>query len=177
MALDAEAWAKQVRTTPLVAWKGAGCRGILLDVDSARSLAPLSPTRTPRFQFKKEQQQEQLKSEQKDHLRQLVMHQTRSYKRMQDKKAQLTKATRELDRLPAWPPNSPDLNLIEVVWSWLVGDIASGSWLTTPEELISAAKRAWANVSVDSFRELCRSYRQRLLAIHSVNGDRHPNFA
>lgn len=116
-------------------------------------------------------------SEQKDHLRQLVRHQTRSYKRMQDKKAQLTKATRELDRLPAWPPNSPDLNLIEVVWSWLVGDIASEGWPTTPEELISAAKRAWANVSVDSFRELCRSYRQRLLAIHSVNGDRHPNFA
>ena len=42
--------------------------------------------------------------------------QTHNYRREQDKTTQMTKQTNELDRLPVWPPNSPDLNLIEVVW-------------------------------------------------------------
>ena len=89
----------------------------------------------------------------------------------------MTKQTRELERLPAWPPNSPDLNLIEVVWSWMVLDIAQGGWPKNPEDLMAAVLRAWDNVSIDSFRELVRSYRQRLEAIHSVGGDRHPTYA
>ena len=101
------------------------------------------------------------------------------YKREQDRKAQLTKQTRELDRLPAWPPNSPDLNLIEIVWSWMCHDISrmSGGWPNNPEDLKDAVLRAWDNVSMDSFLELVRSYRQRLLAIVSVGGDRHPAYA
>ena len=90
---------------------------------------------------------------------------------------QKTKQTRELDRLPAWPPNSPDLNLIEIVWSWMVQDIAKGGWPKTTEDLMDAVVRAWDNVSIDSFRELVRSYRQRLMAIHSRDGDRHPCYA
>ena len=100
--------------------------------------------------------------------------QVQHYKREQDRKAQRTKQTRELERLPAWPPNSPDLNLIEIVWSWMVQDIAKGGWPKTPEDLMDAVLRAWDNVSLDSFRELVRSYRQRLMAIHSRDGDRHP---
>ena len=53
-------------------------------------------------------------------IKELIRAQVHNYRRDQDKKAQMTKQTRELDRLPAWPPNSPDLNLIEVVWSWMV---------------------------------------------------------
>ena len=89
----------------------------------------------------------------------------------------MTKQTRELDRLPAWPPNSPDLNLIEIVWSWMVHSIAKGGWPKNPEDLMTAVECAWDEVSLDSFRELVRSYRQRLLAIHSVHGDRHPTYA
>ena len=90
---------------------------------------------------------------------------------------ELTKTTREFSHLPVWPPNSPDLNLIEMVWSWMVGNISRGGWLTTLEGLMTSVRLSWHNVSLESFRELCRSYRQRLLAIHSVNGDRHPNFS
>ncbi len=54
---------------------------------------------------------------QKVKIKDLINEQTTHYKRAQDKKAQFTRQTRELDRLPAWPPNSPDLNLIEIVWS------------------------------------------------------------
>ena len=56
----------------------------------------------------------------KEEIKALIREQCEGYRREQDKKDQMTKQTRELDRLPAWPPNSPDLNLIEVVLSWMV---------------------------------------------------------
>ena len=117
--------------------------------------------------------------EQKEQIKALIREQTSGYRREQDKKAQLTKQTRELDRLPAWPPNSPDLNLIEVVWSWMVKWIrdSDGGWPTNPEDLKQKVLRAWDAVPLSSFRELLRSYRIRLTAIHSVDGDRHPAFA
>lgn len=109
----------------------------------------------------------------------LIRDQTRHYKRDQDKRAQLTKQTRELDRLPAWPPNSPDLNLIEIVWSWMVKSIVDSDdgWPHDPETLKERVLQAWDDIPLSSFRELMRSYRLRLRAILSVGGDRHPQFA
>ena len=109
----------------------------------------------------------------------LIEEQTRNYKRDQDRKAQLTKQTRELDRLPAWPPNSPDLNLIEVVWSWMVKGIrdGEGGWPSDPQTLKVRVLKAWEDIPLSSFKELLRSYRVRLEAIHSVDGNRHPQFA
>ena len=68
--------------------------------------------------------------EQKEEIKALIRQQCLRYRREQDKTAQMTKQTRELDRLPAWPPNSPDLNLVEVVWSWMVKWIQrqDGGW-------------------------------------------------
>ena len=115
----------------------------------------------------------------KDDIRNLIREQVVGYRREQDKRAQMTKQTKELDRLPAWPPNSPDLNLIEVVWSWMVRFIrdSDDGWPSDPEELKEKVLWAWDQVTLESFRSLCRSYRIRLEAILSVNGDRHPNFA
>ena len=59
----------------------------------------------------------------------------------------------------------------------MVHDIAQEGWTKNPEDLMTAVLRAWDNVNLDSFRELVRSYRQRLMAIHSVDGDRHPTYA
>ena len=101
------------------------------------------------------------------------------YKREQDRKAQITKQTKELHRLPSWPPNSPELNLIEIVWSWMVEDICrrEGGWPKNLEDLKQAIIEAWDNVSIESFRELVRSYKHRLFAIQSVQGGRHPQFS
>ena len=112
-------------------------------------------------------------------IKELIRAQVRNYRRDQDKKAQMTKQTRELDRLPAWPPNSPDLNLIEVVWSWMVRWIVRSEegWPKTAEALKQKVLEAWDAIPLESFRELVRSYRVRLQAIHSVDGDRHPQFA
>ena len=109
----------------------------------------------------------------------LIRDQTHHYRREQDKRAQLTKQTREFDRLPAWPPNSPDLNLVEVVWSWMVKAIKDSDegWPSDQETLKTWVVAAWDAIPIESFRELCRSYRIRLQAIHSVDGGRHPQFA
>jgi len=115
---------------------------------------------------------------QQEQIRDLIREQVQHYRREQDKTAQMTKQTKELRRLPAWPPNSPDLNLIEVVWSWMVKWIrdSDDGWPSTAEDLKAKVLEAWDAVPLESFRELIRSYRVRLLAIHSVDGDRHPQF-
>ena len=109
----------------------------------------------------------------------LIRAQCVHYRREQDKRAQMTKQTRELERLPAWPPNSPDLNLVEVVWSWMVKAIrdSDDGWPNRPEDLKARVVEAWDAIPLESFRELCRSYRLRLEAILSVGGNRHPQFA
>ena len=116
---------------------------------------------------------------QKDEIRALIRRQCEGYRREQDRRAQMTKQTRELERLPAWPPNSPDLNLIEVVWSWMVRWIRDheDGWSRDAETLKARVLEAWDAIPLESFRELVRSFRVRLMAIHSVDGDRHPQFA
>ena len=81
----------------------------------------------------------------KEQIKALIRQQVVGYRREQDKKAQLTKQTRELDRLPAWPPNSPDLNLVEVVWSWMVRWIrdSDGGWPARPEDLKNKVLEDW----------------------------------
>ena len=68
----------------------------------------------------------------------------------------MIKQTRELNRLPAWPPNSPDLNLIEVVWSWMVKvmRIHDDGCPTTVQALKERVLEAWDAISLESFREL-----------------------
>ena len=117
--------------------------------------------------------------QEKEDIRELIRQQCVGYRREQDRRAQMTKQTREMERLPAWPPNSPDLNLIEVVWSWMVRWIrdSDDGWPRLAEDLKAKVLEAWDAIPLESFRELIRSYRIRLEAIHSVDGDRHPQFA
>ena len=81
----------------------------------------------------------------------LITEQTRAYRRPQDRQAQVTNQTREMQRLPAWPPNihSPDLDLIEVVWSWIVKKISNRAdgWPKRPEELRETAVKTWNEIN------------------------------
>ena len=115
----------------------------------------------------------------KEDIKALIRDQVVSYRREQDKKAKMTKQTWELDRLPAWPPNSPYLNLIEVVWSWMVRWVrdSGGGWPADAPALKQKVMESWDAIPLESFRELVRSYRVRLQSIYSVDGDRHPQFA
>ena len=96
---------------------------------------------------------------QKEIIRTLIEEQTRQYRRPQDRKAQMTKQTRELGRLPAWTPNSPDLNLIEVVWSWMVKWMRQhdNGWPRDPDYYIKFTLRV-IQLSLMHFRlQNCRS--------------------
>ena len=50
-------------------------------------------------------------------------------------------------------------------------------WPTRAEDLKAKVLEAWDAIPLESFRELVRSYRVCLQEIHSVDGDRHPQFA
>lgn len=80
----------------------------------------------------------------------LIRTQTTNYRREQDKKEQITKQTRELIRLSAWPPNSLDMNIIEIIWSWMVKRIAKDGWPANPEELRAKVLEVWDDISLDS---------------------------
>ena len=54
---------------------------------------------------------------------------------------------------------------------------SDGGWPRTAPALKQKVLEAWETIPLESFRELVRSYRVRLQAIHSVDGDRHPQFA
>ena len=54
---------------------------------------------------------------------------------------------------------------------------SDGGWPANPADLKVKVLEAWDAVPLASFQELLRSYRFRLMAIHSVDGDRHPQFA
>ena len=54
---------------------------------------------------------------------------------------------------------------------------SDGGWPAEGEALKEKVLAAWDAIPLESFRELVRSYRLRLQAIHSVDGDRHPQFA
>ena len=48
-----------------------------------------------------------------------------------------------------------------------------GGWPSDPQTLKARVLKAWEDIPLESFRELVRSYRVRLEAIHSVDGNRH----
>ena len=58
---------------------------------------------------------------------------------------------------------------------WIRG--SDEGWPKEAEALKQKVLEAWDAIPLESFRELVRSYRVRLQVIHSVGGDRHPQFA
>lgn len=62
-----------------------------------------------------------------------------------------------------WPPYSPDLNIIENVWGWLVRKVyASGRQYTTKNELIDGIKTAWSSISLNYIESLYDSIPNRI---------------
>ena len=64
------------------------------------------------------------------------------------------------DILINWPPNSPDLNCIEMMWS-LMDDQIAFYHPTNREELIEAVKLAWNNIKMETVNKLCGSFLRR----------------
>lgn len=69
-------------------------------------------------------------------------------------------------KLLDWPPYSPDLNVIENVWGWLVRKVyASGKQYSNKEELIEAIKLAWSSISLDYIKSLYDSIPNRIYEV------------
>lgn len=65
-----------------------------------------------------------------------------------------------------WPPYSPDLNLIENVWGWLVRKVyESGRQFEDRESLIAAIKLAWREISLDYIKRLYDSMPDRIYEV------------
>lgn len=59
-----------------------------------------------------------------------------------------------------WPPNSPDLNVIEMLWS-IVERYLNFIHPNNEEELKNALKMAWESISIDIINKLCESFIKR----------------
>lgn len=64
------------------------------------------------------------------------------------------------DLVANWPPNSPDLNVIEMIWS-IMDDIISFYHPNNKEELIDSIKCAWNSIKLETINNLCRSFARR----------------
>jgi hypothetical protein len=68
-----------------------------------------------------------------------------------------------------WPPCSPDLNLIENLWS-IIKQRLAGKKCSTYEELASAVEGEWANVDHSDLRPLYESMPRRIAAVIEAKG-------
>jgi len=67
-----------------------------------------------------------------------------------------------------WPPKSPDLNLIENVWSELKNGLKSS--YKTQEELEEDTIKVWKNIPSNYINSLCNSMRDRIRVVIEAEG-------
>jgi transposase len=71
--------------------------------------------------------------------------------------------------LPGWPPNSPDLNPIEIVWAIMKQRVKKEN-PKTKEELIKIIKQVWEELDQEVLNRLVLSFTRRLRLVLDVRG-------
>ena len=73
--------------------------------------------------------------------------------------------------LPGWPPNSPDLNPIEMIWAIIKARLYKRIDIKTRDELIAAVQAAWDAIAQETIDSLVRSFGRRVtLALEMMGG-------
>jgi hypothetical protein len=73
-----------------------------------------------------------------------------------------------------WPPFSPDLNLIEMVWNWMTNYLqANFPGNMTLSELRIALREAWDAIPADSLHDLVKYMPERCRAVIGAGGGRN----
>jgi hypothetical protein len=71
--------------------------------------------------------------------------------------------------LENWPPHSPDLNLIELVWAWMKMKIEENR-PSSEFELIEILKSVWDQLTFAHVNALIDSMPRRLMGVYNANG-------
>ena len=74
-----------------------------------------------------------------------------------------------IEYVDRWPPYSPDLNMIELVWPLLNERIAQRHPSSMPE-LQTAIKAAWKSISVEEINAICSGFRGKLKEVFAKGG-------
>lgn len=70
-----------------------------------------------------------------------------------------------------WPAKSPDMNIIENVWSILAREVyKNGRQFNNKAELREAIEAAWRNIGQDKIQSLYDSLPRRIIALHDAKG-------
>jgi len=76
-----------------------------------------------------------------------------------------------IDYIP-WPPQSPDLNLIEAFWAEIETELGQiYEWALDEDTLIMMLRVAWADITPERHLQLIRSMRRRLEAVIAAGGN------
>lgn len=76
----------------------------------------------------------------------------------------------ECDVINDWPPNSPDLNPIEILWAILKKRVSFDN-PKTQQELIASIKKSWSEIPQSLIDKLCSSFEGRLRVCLENDGD------
>ena len=74
-----------------------------------------------------------------------------------------------IEVMEVWPPYSPDLNMIELVWPLLNKRVAVRH-PNTLDELTAAIKSAWVSITQGEIDAICSGFVQKVLEMHQNNG-------
>ena len=70
-----------------------------------------------------------------------------------------------------WPPNSPDLNPIEHVWSW-IANYVNGHRPSNRQQLVDLIQKGWKNIPQCTIQSYFDNLPARLQAVENAGGAR-----
>lgn len=72
--------------------------------------------------------------------------------------------------VPGWPPNSPDLNPIEMLWGVIKHGLQKAG-LTDESQLGPCVERAWNEIAMETIESLVNRFRTRLEMVVKIQGE------
>jgi transposase len=81
----------------------------------------------------------------------------------------LDEITNQCVLMPCWPPNSPDLNVIEVVWAIMKRRLKQDG-IRSKAAAIQSIRNEWSNLSFYTINRLVQSFETRVRLVGDANG-------